>query len=105
MKTHVEGNAESLGNYMDIHGVKRRAIMDIESLGREAFIHWNDPPLLLVDNLGRMAQDRYFNYNSWNFITHLNRSESTVIKRMKTVESRYHSFEPCYMNKQCGSNA
>ena len=62
--------------------------MDIESLGREAFIHWNGPPLHLANNLGRKTLEIYFNNNSWNFITQLNRSESTVIKRMKTVESR-----------------
>ena len=60
--------------------------MDNESLGREAFIHWNGPPLHLADNLGRKALDRYFPNNSWNFITQLNRSESTAIMRMETVE-------------------
>jgi hypothetical protein len=53
-----------MGNYMDIHGNKRRASMDIESFGREAFIHWNGPPLHFEDNLGRKALDGYF--NSWN---------------------------------------
>ena len=42
VKTNAEGIAESLGNHMDIHGVKRRASMAIKSLGREAFIHWNE---------------------------------------------------------------
>ena len=50
VKTHVEGIA---GNYINIHGDKRRASMDIESLGRQAFIHWNGPPLHFADNRGR----------------------------------------------------
>jgi hypothetical protein len=33
------------------HGNKRRANMDIESFGREAFIHKNGPPLHFADNL------------------------------------------------------
>ena len=53
-----------MGNFMDIHGDKRRASRDIESVGREAFIHWNGPPLYLIENLGRKALDRYFNNNS-----------------------------------------
>ena len=50
-----------MGNFMDIHRGKRRASRDIESVGREAFIHWNGPPLKFADNLGRKALDRYFN--------------------------------------------
>ena len=82
------------GNHMDIHGDKRGASMDIESLGREAFIHWSGPgpPIHLAENLERKGLNRYFNNNSWNFITQLNRSESIVIKRMKIVESRMPFF-------------
>ena len=45
-----------MGHFMDIHGDKRRASRDIESVGRKAFIQ--------------------------------NRLESTVIKKIETVESR-----------------
>jgi hypothetical protein len=49
---------------MDIHGDKRRASSDNESVGREASIHWNGPPLHLLESLGRKALNRYFNNNS-----------------------------------------
>ena len=81
-----------MGNFMDIHGDKRRASSDNESVGREASIHWNGPPLHLADNLGRKDLYRYFKNNSWNLISQLNKSESTVIKRMKNVESRVPFF-------------
>ena len=81
-----------MGNYMDIHGDKRRGNMDIEDVGKEAFIHWNGPPLHLANNLGKKSLDRYFKRSSWNFITQKNKSQSTVISRIKKVSSRVPFF-------------
>ena len=92
VKTHAEGVAESMGNYMDIHGDKRRGSMDIENLGQEAFIHWNGPPLHLADHLGKKSLDRYFKKSSWNFITQKHKSQSTVISRIKKMSSRVPFF-------------
>ena len=86
VKTHAEGVAESMGNYMDIHGDKRRGSMNIDDLGQEAFIHWNGPPLHLADNLGKKSLDRYFKRSSWNFIT--KRTSHSQQSRIKQVSSR-----------------
>ena len=59
-KTHAEGVVESMGNYIEMHSEKRRATMDIRDIGREAFIHWNGPPLACADSLGEAAIDRIF---------------------------------------------
>ena len=42
VKTHAEGVAESMGNYVDIHSEKRRGL-DVAVVGQEAYIHWNGP--------------------------------------------------------------
>ena len=44
VKTHAEGVAESMGNYVDIHSEKRRGL-DVSVVGQEAYIHWNGPPV------------------------------------------------------------
>jgi hypothetical protein len=54
----------NMGHFMDIDEDKRGANRDIESVGRKAFIHWNGPPLNLLENLGRKTPERYFNNNS-----------------------------------------
>ena len=93
VKTHAEGVAESMGNYIEIHGDKRRGRMEIEDTGNEALIHWNGPPLHLADQLGRQALDRHFaSRGRWSFITQSNRTESTVIKRMKKEDSKLPFF-------------
>ena len=74
---------ESMSNYLDIHGDKRRGSMDVEHLGREAYIHWNGPPLARSDELGIGAMNRIFGPDRWNFVTFLNRSDSKVTKRLK----------------------
>ena len=67
--------------------------MDIEDTGNEALINWNGPPLHLADQLGRQALDRHFGSRGrWNFITQSNRTESTVIKRLKTEDSKLPFF-------------
>jgi hypothetical protein len=50
VKTHAEGVAESMGNYIDLHSDKRRG-MEIDDVGREALIYWNGPPLHLAESL------------------------------------------------------
>ena len=37
--THEEGVVESMGNYVEIHGEKKRERMDISDVGKEALIH------------------------------------------------------------------
>ena len=46
---------ESMGNYAELHGDKRRERMDIDDIGKEAFIHWNGPPTAKADRLRREA--------------------------------------------------
>ena len=90
VKTHAEGVAESMGNYMDIHVDKMRGSMNIDDLGQEAFIHWNGPPLHLADNLGKKSLDRYFKRSSWNFIT--KRTSHSQQSRIKQVSGRVPFF-------------
>ena len=81
VKTHAEGVVESMGNYIELHGDKRRGRMDIEDIGKEAQIHWNGPPLAKADKLGEASLDRIFGKGRWNFTTMANRAESKVTKR------------------------
>ena len=46
--------------------------MDIEDIGREAQIHWNDPPLAKADKLGEAAL--------------ANKAYSKVTRRLREVE-------------------
>ena len=59
VKTHAEGVAESMGNYVDIHSEKRRGL-DVSVVGQEAYIHWNGPPVHLADSIGVSSLDSYF---------------------------------------------
>jgi hypothetical protein len=65
VKTHVEGVVESMGNYVEIHSDKRRGRMNFADIGKEALIHWNEPPLAKADILGEAALDRLFGRKRW----------------------------------------
>ena len=41
-KTHAEGVAESMGNYVEMHAEQKRGL-DINDVGVESFFHWNGP--------------------------------------------------------------
>ena len=82
VKTHAEGVAESMGNYIDLHSDKRRG-MEIDDVGKEALIHWNGPPVHLADNLGINSLNRKFSGTHWNFTTRNPQPDSTVITRLK----------------------
>ena len=41
-KTHAEGGAESMGNYVDIYSDKKRGL-DIKVVGDESYIQRNGP--------------------------------------------------------------
>ena len=83
VKAHAEGVAESMGNLIDIHSDKRRG-MGIDSVGLEAQIDWNGPPIHLADKLGEKTLDRLFGGRSkWHFITRDNKKESVITKRLK----------------------
>ena len=88
VKTHAEGVAESMGNYIDIHSEKRRAL-DVKVVGQEAFIHWNGPPVHLADTIGENSLDSYFSGRSnWRFVTKTNKVESVVVSRMKAEKAK-----------------
>ena len=86
VKTHAEGVVESMGNYVEIHGEKKRGRMDISDVGKEALIHWNGPPTAKADKLGRRALDRIFGKGQWHFITLDNKMDSVVTKRLRAEE-------------------
>ena len=93
VKTHAEGVAESMGNYLEMHCDKRRGRMDIDDFGIEAFIHWNGPPLHLSEKLGIKSLDRHFRGRGrWNFVTRANKTDSSVVKRLKNVEAKIPFF-------------
>ena len=77
---------ESMGNYVELHGDKRRGRMDIEDIGREAQIHWNGPPLAKADKLGEAALDRILGRGRWNFTTVANKADSKVTRRLRELE-------------------
>ena len=85
VKTHAEGVAESMGNYVDIHSEKRRGL-DVSVVGQEAYIHWNGPPVHLADSIGVSSLDSYFAGRSgWRFLIRQNRFQSVVISsRVRT---------------------
>ena len=87
-KTHAEGVAESMGNYVEMHSDKRRGL-DIGDVGLEARIHWNGPPIHHATRLGESALDRHFGgRRRWHFVTKNNRLESLVTKRLKKEKPR-----------------
>ena len=92
VKTHAEGCAESMGNIVEMHSDKRRGNMELLDAGKEAAIHWNCPPLSKADGLGTRALNKHFGAGRWNFITHFDRSDSTVTKRLRGVESKIAFF-------------
>ena len=67
--------------------------MDIMDIGKEALIHWNGPPLAKSDRLGIGALDRIFGHGRWNFITLVYKADSTVTKRLKSIESKLPFFD------------
>ena len=84
MKTHAEGVAESIGNIVDMHAAKRRGRMDIQDVGREAYIHWNGPVLSKADKLGTRTLDRLFGAERRNSLTNSNRVDSMVTKKLRS---------------------
>ena len=58
-KTHAEGVAESMGNYVDFYSDKKRGL-DITTVGEESYIHWNGPGVHMADALGQAALDKKF---------------------------------------------
>ena len=92
-KTHAEGVAESMGNYVDFYSDKKRGL-DITAVGDESYIHWNGPPVHLAGALGQAALDKKFGGRSnWRFVTKKGKSESLVVSRLKRVESRVPFFQ------------
>ena len=87
-KTHAEGVAESMGNYVEMHSDKRRGL-DIGDVGLEARIHWNGPSLNRATRFGESALDRHFGgRRRWHFVTKNNKLESLVTRRLKKEKPR-----------------
>ena len=92
-KTHAEGVAESMGNYVDFYSDKKRGL-DIMAVGEESLIHWNDPPLHLAASLGKAALDKKFGgRTNWRFVTKKCKSESLVVTRLKRSVPRVPFFQ------------
>ena len=87
-KTHAEGVAESMGNYIDMYSEKKRGL-DIQAIGDESYIHWNGPPVHLATSLGESALDKKFGGRpNWRFVTKKCKSESLVVSKLKRIGSR-----------------
>ena len=92
-KTHAEGVAESMGNYVDFYSDKKRGL-DITTVGEESYIHWNGPGVHLADALGQAALDKKFGGRSnWRFVTKKGKSESLVVSRLKRIEPRVPFYQ------------
>ena len=86
-KTHAEGVAESMGNYVEMHAEKKRGL-DINDVGVESFVHWNGPAA------ANAALDKRFKRrNSWRFVTKKNNLQSKVVTRLKTEVNRVPFFD------------
>ena len=78
---------------MDIHSDKRRGL-DIAVVGLELYIHWNGPPIHLVEIIGQASLDSYFAGRShWRFVTKKNKAESVVVSRMRSEKVKSTLFE------------
>ena len=92
-KTHAEGVAESMGNYVEMHAEKKRGL-DINDVGLESFVHWNGPPVANATSLLEAALDKRFKgRKSWRFVTKKNNLQSKVVKRLNTEVSRVQFFD------------
>ena len=91
VKTHAETVAESMGNLVDLHCEKRRGL-GVQDVGLEVFIDWNGPPVHLVDSLGTRTLSRLFNGGKWHFVTMVNRGDSEVTRRLKSVDAKLPFF-------------
>ena len=60
--------------------------MDINDIGKEAFLQWNSRPTAKADRLRRDVLDRIFRRGRWHFITLDNKLDSVVTKRLKKKE-------------------
>ena len=60
--------------------------MDINDIGKEAYLHWNGPPTAKADRLRREALNRRLRRGRWHFITLDNKLDSVVTKRLKKKE-------------------
>ena len=74
-----------------MHSDKRRGI-DVEDVGHEAMIHWNGPQTCNSKDIGLKALNRHFKGSAWHFVTRINTSDSTVIKRKKQEKMRINWF-------------
>ena len=59
--------------------------MDINDIGKEAFLQWNGPPIAKADRLRREAFE-CIRRGRWHFITLDNKLDSVVTKRLKKKE-------------------
>ena len=92
-KTHAEGVAESMGNYVDFYSDKKRGL-DIRAVGDESYIHWNGPPVHLAGELGRAALDKKFGgRRNWRFVTKNTKSESLVVTRLRRAVPRVPFYQ------------
>ena len=92
-KTHAEGVAESMGNFVDIHAEKKRGL-DISDVGVEAFINWNGPPVANSSDLLEVALDKRFKGRGcWRFVTKENKLQSKVLSRLRKEVSRVPFFD------------
>ena len=72
---------------------KKRGL-DINDVGVESFVHWNDPAVANATSLIEAALDKRFKgRNSWRFVTKKNNLQSKVVTRLKTEVSRVPFFD------------
>ena len=91
-KTHAEGVAESIGNYVDFYADRKRGL-DIKEIGEECYIHWNGPPIHLAEELGKSALDKKFGgRNNWRFVTKKGKLESLTVSKLKRTLPRLPFF-------------
>ena len=93
--THTSNEAvvESMGNVIDKHASPTRGLLP-ENYAREAFIHWNGPPLLRADKLLVAALNHHFagdGPQDWNFVNKVQRGDKLKFKHVSKVIDRVRS--------------
>ena len=94
LKTCNEAVVEGMGSIVTLHADSRRGL-NAEAIEKEAFIHFNGPPLARADGLIKEALDLHFKGKDWHFTqVSVNGQkspfsvESQVMRRLKATRPK-----------------
>ena len=98
LKTSNEAVVEGIGNIVNMHADRRRGLSS-DAYEREAFIHYNGPPLCKADGLIKEVLDIHFDEGKpWHFTKGSRGAQSVSAGSKSAVLTRHHgepSKLPC----------